>query len=285
MEKIRDTFRTNFDPATIQLIGASLGSLMIYIVAFTLPANLFKFYQRTGLDGHLLQDAGILGFLRIIAGFVGTGLLYLVAIRAVRQTSSSMTWIVVISGTLLFIIVFLFMAPFDAVDIYDNISHGRILGIYGANPFHDLIAQFPKDPFFKYPRWTKSPSAYGPLWETLAGITAWFAGNGIITNIFAFKILPGLFHVASIAVIVLYLRNNKPEQALTGAVLLGWNPVVLYETWGNGHNDIVMIFWVLFAALLINKKHYTLSILSLVAGVLIKFIPVVLIPAAVWLGY
>ena len=65
----------------------------------------------------------------------------------------------------------------------------------------------------------------------------------------------------------------------------GWNPVVLYETWGNGHNDIAMIFWVLVTAIFINKKRYTLGTLSLVMGALVKFIPVLLIPAVMLVGY
>jgi hypothetical protein len=208
-----------------------------------------------------------------------------VGYRAAHQTSSKTAWMIVIGGALAFIVTFLFMAPLDARDIYDNIFHGRILGVYGANPFRDLISQFPNDPFFKYPWWKDSPSAYGPLWETLAGITAWLAGDKIVTNILAFKILPGLFHLASVAVVILYLRRIEPERALPGALLIGWNPVALYETWGNGHNDIAMIFWILLAALLISQKRYSLGTLSLVTGTLIKFIPVLLIPAAMLIGY
>jgi hypothetical protein len=81
------------------------------------------------------------------------------------------------------------------------------------------------------------------------------------------------------------LRRSQPQHSLSGALLLGWNPVLLYETWGNGHNDIAMMFWILLAALLISRKQYSLGTLSLVAGMLIKFIPVLLIPAAMLLGY
>ena len=285
MEKIRAVFKTGFDPAIAKLIGVLLGSLFIYIFAFTQPANLLKLYNRAGLDGHLLQDAGILGFVRIIAGFVGVGLLYMVGFRAVNRTSSKTAWIIVIGGTLAFIVVFLFMAPFDALDIYDNISHGRIVGVYRANPYRQLIADFPHDPFYKYPRWKKSPSAYGPVWEMLAGGTAWLAGNRIVANVLAFKILPGMFHLASIVVVILFLRYVEPQHALSGALLLGWNPAVLYETWGNGHNDVAMIFWALLAVLLIKQKRYTWATVSLVMGALIKFIPILLIPAAVLFGY
>ena len=285
MEKILDRFRTSFDPAIAKLIGAALGSLAIYLLAFTLPANLLKLYQRGSLIGQLLRHAGLDGFLRLSVAFISVGLLYFVGLRAAHQTAGKTAWMIVIGGTLAFIIMFLFMAPVDARDIYDNIFHGRILGVYGANPFRDLISAFPHDPLSQYPYWKNSPSAYGPLWETLAGITAWLAGDGIITNILAFKILPGVFHLASIAVVVSFLRRTQPQQALSGALLLGWNPVVLYETWGNGHNDIAMIFWVLLAALLISQKQYSFGTLSLIAGTLIKFIPVLLIPAAMLIGY
>jgi hypothetical protein len=285
MEKILDRFSASFDPAIAKLIGAALGSLAVYLLAFTVPANLLTLYQRGSLVGQLLRHAGLHGFLQFSVAFISVGLLYFVGLRAAHQTSSKTAWVIVIDGTLAFIIMFLFMAPLDARDIYDNIFHGRILGVYGANPFRDVIAQFPKDPFFKYPWWKHSPSAYGPLWETLAGITAWLAGDGIITNILAFKILPGIFHLTSIAVVVSFLRRVQPQQTLSGALLLGWNPVVLYETWGNGHNDIAMIFWVLLAAWLIHEKRFTLAMLCLLAGALIKFIPMLLIPAALLIGY
>jgi hypothetical protein len=285
MEKILGRFGTNFDLAIAKLIGAALGSLAVYLLAFTVPANLFTLYQRDSLIGDLLQHAGLNGFLRLSIAFISVGLLYFLGLRAAYQTSSKTAWMIVIASSIAFIVLFLFMAPLDARDIYDNIFHGRILGVYGANPFRDLISSFPHDPFFKYPWWKNSPSAYGPLWEALAGITARLAGDAIIANILAFKILPGIFHLMSIAVVVAFLRRTQPQHALAGALLLGWNPVVLYETWGNGHNDITMMFWILLAALFISQKRYSLGILSLVAGTLIKFIPILLIPTATLLSF
>jgi len=285
MEKIRASFKTISDPAIIKLILAALGSLAIYLLAFTQPVNLLKLYTDPRLDGHLLPDAGFSGYLSLTIAFVGVGLFYIVGFRAVQQTSSKVAWGIVIGGTLVFIVAFLFMAPFDALDIYDNIFHGRILGVYGANPFHNLISQFPKDPLYKYPRWKDAPSAYGPLWEILAGLTAKLAGDKVVANILAFKILPGLFHLAGIVIVFNYLRYAAPEHTLSGVLLLGWNPVVLYEIWGNGHNDSAMIFWVLLAALLVHQKRYTFAVLSLVLGALVKYIPIVLIPVVMMIGY
>ena len=285
MEKIRELYKSTFDPATLKLVVAFAGSLIIYILAFTLPANLLILYNRTALDGQLLQDVGALAYLRMILAFSGLALLYFMGIQAASQTRTKAAWFIVISGILAFILVLILMAPYDALDIYDNIFHGRIVGIYGGNPFRQLIMSFPNDPFYSFTRWKTDPSAYGPVWELLAGLTARLAGDGIIANILAFKLLPGLFHLASVVIVVLFLRRSAPEQTLSGMLLVGWNPVILYETWGNGHNDIAMVFWIVLAVFLINRRRYTLATLSLVVGTLIKFIPVLLIPSALLVGY
>ena len=73
--------------------------------------------------------------------------------------------------------------------------------------------------------------------------------------------------------------------ALAGVLLLAWNPVVLYEAWGNGHNDIIMVLWVLLAVWAMLEKRYPLVVLALVMGALVKFIPVLLLPAAVLIAW
>jgi hypothetical protein len=128
--------------------------------------------------------------------------------------------------------------------------------------------------------WPWSPSAYGPFWEVLAAVAARLAGNGIVENVIAFKLLGGIFLATSVGVVVSILRQVAPERALAGALLLAWNPIVLYETLGHGHNDIVMMFWVLAAARSLLNRNYTVAILSLLGGALVKYIPVLFLPAA-----
>ncbi|MEP6895199.1 MAG: hypothetical protein ABI986_06295, partial [Chloroflexota bacterium] len=293
MQNVRSFInRISASPA-LQLTGVAIASLLIYIYAFLSPINLLKLYNKPRLDLTLLLYQGKPAYIRLVLAFIGVWVLYWLGYRislkacteqgrSVQQRSG---WIIVIVGMLAFIAVFLFMAPFDAADIYDNIMHGRILGIHGANPFQSIIASYPNDPFYGYAAWKYAVSAYGPLWESLAGLTARLAGDGIVANVLAFKLLPGIFHLASVALVVLYLRREAPEHALSGAYLLGWNPMLLYETWGNGHNDVAMAFWFLAAAWFIARGRYTLATLSLLVGALIKFIPILLIPAVLLIGW
>jgi len=265
--------------ATLLLSGIGLISTVIYITAFLLPANLLMLYDQPRLDLSLLFQKGTWAYVQLIVAFVILGLSYWAGYRITsRQAEDKTAWRIVLGFMFVFIIIFLFMAPFDAADIYDNIMHGRITGIYNANPFRQVIADYPHDPFYRYAAWKQSQSAYGPLWEMLASLTARLSGDGIISNVIAFKFLPGLFHLASMGIVYVFLKNKAPDKALSGVLLLGWNPVLLYETWGNGHNDMAMTFWFLLVIWLISKRHFTLAALSLLLGALIKFIPMLLIP-------
>ncbi|MFC2028888.1 hypothetical protein ACFLTX_03065 [Chloroflexota bacterium] len=269
----------------LQLAAVLLASLIIYFLVFLLPANLLNLYDQPRLDRDLLFYQGPAAYIRLALAFIGVWILYWIGYRISLKIQGRNGWIIIITGMLAIIAVLLFMAPFDAADIYDNIIHGRILGVYDANPFQQVIADYPDDPFYEYAAWKNVPSAYGPVWEILAGITARLIGNGIIANVMAFKILPGIFHLAGVVVIVLYLRRETPEKSLSGAFLLGLNPMILYETWGHGHNDMAMAFWFLVAAWFIYNQRFTLASLALLVGALIKFIPILLIPGVLILAW
>jgi len=269
----------------LQLALIALASLLVYIFAFLIPINLLELYDQPRLDVTLLLHQGIPAYVRLGVAFIAVWGLYLLGYRISRNVQGRSAWIVLFAGMFAFILVFLFVAPFDAADIYDNIMHGRILGVHHANPFQQVIADYPNDPFHDYAAWKSARSAYGPLWELLAGLAARLAGDGIISNVLAFKLLPGIFHLVGVVIVVLYLRQTAPEQALGGALLVGWNPLMLYETWGNGHNDVAMAFWFLAAAWWILRRRYTLAVLSLLVGALIKFIPILLIPAVLLIGW
>jgi len=284
MASLRSAFKVSHIQATFCLASATLASLAIYILAFFQPANLFENYTRTKLGLQFLYPEGAWGNVQLILAFTALGLLYLFSYRIVRQFHDKVSWGIVISAGLLYALVMLLIVPFDAADIYDNIAHGRLLGVYHANPYQQVILDYPQDPFYTYAAWKRTISAYGPIWETLAGLAAKWAGNSIIANILIFKFLPGFFHFASLLIVWLILRRTRPEFALAGVLLLAWNPVVLYETWGNGHNDMVMVFWILAAIWMVNLRRYSLAVLSLTIGALVKFIPLLLFPAALMAG-
>jgi hypothetical protein len=67
--------------------------------------------------------------------------------------------------------------------------------------------------------------------------------------------------------------------------LFALNPLVLYETFGNGHNDMAMALWILVAAWLSYRQKYTGAVVALMIGALFKYIPALFVPCALWIGW
>jgi hypothetical protein len=249
-------------------------------VGFTHPAPLLFLYNVPRLDLWYINIGGIPVLVRIILSFLVLGGSYWFAYQWAGQAHGRLAWAAVIGGAVLQAVILLYMVPFNSTDIFDNISHGRMLAFYHANPFHSVSANFPWDPFTRFAGWPSAPSAYGPLWEDVAAFTARLAGNGVVQNVIAFKLLPGLFWSGCVALVAVILRKWMPGSALKGTLFVAWNPVALFEVFGNGHNDPSFLLWVILAVWAMLERRYTIAILSLVVGTLFKFMPAVLIPAA-----
>ncbi len=267
--------------ALLVLGGLAGLSLAIYVWAFAGPYYLLDWYQRPRLTLRHFTQTDSSAQWWLVWAFLMQGGLYWLGWRLALQVRGRAAWMIVLGGAAAFCAVLLWMYPLDAADIFDNIMHGRILGIYGANPFRDTPQMFSADPFLPYAAWKRTPSAYGPVWEALAGGVARLAGDGLVANVLAFKLLGGFFLLLALGLVYVILQRLAPERALAGVVLLAWNPVVLYETIANGHNDIAMAVWILAAAWAVLARRYTLAILALLVGVAVKLIPLLLLPIVV----
>jgi hypothetical protein len=266
----------------VALLGGLAGfSLLIYLWAFVAPYNLLDWYQHPRLTLRFFLKTDPLAQWWLVWAFLMQAGLYWLAWRLALQVRGRAAWAIVLSGTVAFSAALLFFYPLDAADIFDNIMHGRIHGVYGANPFKDPPKLFAGDPFFPYVAWKRTPSAYGPIWESLAGGVARLAGDGILANVFAFKLLGVFFLALGLGLVYVILRRLASERALAGVILLAWNPVILYETIANGHNDLAMAVWILAAVWAVLERRYTLAILALWVGVTIKLVPLLLLPLVV----
>ena len=264
--------------AGIILASCGAASLLLYTRFLQFNLNTYAEKPLQSLQLLLHNDKG--AALSLLAVILGLVLLYGAGYWAVRQINVRTAWLLVFGWTAGFAIVLLFMYPFAAADIWDYILHARIFGVYGDNPYIDLVKQYPKDPFYDYAFWKDLASTYGPAWVLVTGLAARLVGDGITANVIIFKMVPGVFFFASLGVVALILRRTDPKRVLPAVFLLSWNPMVLFETFGNGHNDMSMVFWILLAVLCLVRKQYVFTILSLTMGALFKFIPLMLLPAA-----
>ncbi len=266
--------------SNLVLAGVAGASFLLYLLVWVYPYSLFKLYPYPRLAVYrFTQDNPMIIWWLALAFVIQWGL-YWLGWRAAHHARDRTAWLIVLGSAAAFGTVLLFIYPFDAADVFDYIMHGRLVSVYGVNPFREVAAQFPNDPFLPYTAWPQTPSFYGPAWELVAAGVTGLTGDGIIANVLAFKLLGGFFLAASIGLIGLILRQAAPERLLAGVTLFAWNPLVLYVTLGNGHNDIIVACCILVAVWALQHRHSTLAIATLVLGALFKFIPVLLLPAA-----
>jgi len=262
----------------LQIAGYGVASAVIYAAAFVRPYGL--------LDWWMTFNRTIAKFARFewsagasyVLGMAALFALYLLTLRAVKARANAWTLAVIVLSALIFNGVLLLLYPVDSADIFDNIIRGRMSALYGLNPFVARPDAVMWDSFFLYAGWKYFPGAYGPLWEELAAIAAWAAGNSIVVNVLVFKLLSVATYAGIGVLVIQMLQEHAPERVGYGAVFWLWNPLVLYTTAGNGHNDAVMLFCVVLAFYLLARQHFTFALMALTAGALVKFIPLLLIP-------
>jgi alpha-1,6-mannosyltransferase len=185
----------------------------------------------------------------------------------------------------LFLITLIPMNPGGTQDIYHNIADGRLFWLYGVNPTLIPPIAFPEDAFAPHVwGYADLPSAYGPLWYLLTGIPTLTAGDGLVANLVAQKLLVAVFGFATVVVVVLAARSLVPERAVFAAVLIGWCPLLIWESAGNGHNDAVMAFFLAVALLAAARRAYLWVLPALALSALVKYTTALAFPIALmWL--
>lgn len=180
----------------------------------------------------------------------------------------------ILSFTALLSLLLLFTPPLLSRDMFSYIYYGRIAVVYQNNPYLVTPQKFLSDPLFSFTSlfWKNTPAVYGPFFTLLSMLLTWPAGGNITLNIYLFKLMLILCNMACILLIWNILGQHAPRRQRLGTMLYAWNPLVLINTAGGGHNDIVMAALALVALALLMKgrKYSGFAFLSL--SFLVKYV-------------
>lgn len=179
---------------------------------------------------------------------------------------------------ILLTIISILIMPENSTDIYYYMAVGRADSKYNENSYKTLFIDIQK----KYPDdeiISSSPSldvkfTYGALWRFICQILSSFPTNSTITLLMVYKIVNAIIHISNCYLIYKISKKNK----LRNALIYGLNPLVLFEGIINCHNDMYIVFSILLALYFREKEKIGLSIVSITAGILIKYVPIILLP-------
>lgn len=265
-----------------------LATAAIYLLAFTLPYWLPAHHLDVGDE--LFQFAarepwrGVLFYAALIALFA----LYLAAHRRLARWGGAGRPGPLAVGlwAALFCLLLIPVQPLTSSDVYGYVFEGRVVAVWGQNPFVHLYREFAADPFYFLVTFHHLPvsTGYGPLWMGVTAALGCLARDHLLLNLFLFKVLAAGLHLAGAFLVYAILGRLDPERRLAGMLFYAWNPLLLYELVGNAHNDAALAALALLGFLFLSRGRGLLAVPCLTAAVLVK--PVALLwlpPAALWL--
>ena len=248
----------------------------IYLAAVTGPFS-FLAHGQNLLDLGKLTDYSSVAAIAVTVGLLGLFLFYALALRDVAAEGRRALPLALI-GTVVFSVTLVFMYPVTAIDVYNYAVQGHVAFFYHVNPLAAAPSTISGDPFVAYgSTWADTTSPYGPVWIFLSIVDAWLAGTNVILAVLALKGLCALAIVGTTGLLAWAAQRSGRNPALA-VVYFGWNPLVLIELAGNGHNDAVLTLFVVAGLILARHRWPTMAVACLTAAVLVKSLPIAAIP-------
>ncbi len=270
---------------------------LIYLLVFTWPFPLFRLYNTIPpVDYAKLTHHSPAGLVAYVAGLGALFGLYLWAIHLTVpgqgvELPLSPRPIFLAGAILAGILVFSY--PLTAIDLFIYAIRTRGYALYSLNPLATAPEALPAgDPWLGLAaEWVDAPSPYGPLWEGLSLAGFYLSGGDFLAHLVALKIIAALAYLGCAWLVYQILQHLRPEWAMAGTIAFAWSPLVLLESVQNGHNDMVMVFFLLAAVWLLAKREggrlksallAILVCLFLALSILVKFVTAMVVPFFLW---
>jgi len=256
----------------------------VYAVMLVVPYPLLRWYDVPLLDLGKLAGYGLLHAIALACGYAVVFACYLEGSRLANRLSGRPAVIAVIGAGILFSLILIWVYPVGATDIYDYIFRARLWGLHDYNPLTVTPLQVNDDPWFPYVVWVWFTSPYGPLWADISVVIYRLAGNSLLANLLLFKLLAVLC-AAAVSILLFDLMRERGEgEALSGVLLFAWNPLLLFETAVNGHNDILMMALLVAALWLYRRQGLWAALVLGTLAALVKLAALAALPVLLVAG-
>lgn len=178
-------------------------------------------------------------------------------------------------------LILVFVAPFSSTDLYGYINRGVQQVFYNVNPYITPltgIKSWQLDLMF-HEHWVNNPAPYGFFFVFLTKTLCFIAGRHFFITFLLFKFINlALFLSTGWLLYQLCSKFNMNRPWLSAYIFL-WNPLVLLQGIANGHNDIILAFFLVASiALLTVKKWSIFAIPLLMLSILVKYASLLALP-------
>jgi hypothetical protein len=174
--------------------------------------------------------------------------------------------------------------PSLSKDLYHYALFGRMIITRGLNPYVTTGNVLAGEPVWQLSDYHTIPTHYGPVFTGLSILAVAVGRGGPIGTALGFKILATASGALAAWSVVALARREGRSGALPLAVVV-LNPLILIETAGSGHNEMVMLSLALAGLVVARNGRRHLGFALSVASVHVKWVTAALagLTALVWL--
>jgi hypothetical protein len=277
-----------------RLIILALGMLAIYIIItvfFPLAPNLVL--GKPALDFEMMMRDGRRWFAPIYTvAMIALYVLFWLAMRTINTISKAdpagalrLRWPVLGTGVAYSLVLF-WLYPITALDVLLYVVRTRLWVLYGGSPMIALPKNFPADPTIAFAgEYANQVSPYGPLWEILARIPVQLGLRDILLGTLAMKLLVFIGYMVCawlIGWVASSAKTDKESKPLVSPLLamafFAWNPLILMQGAGNGHNDMIMMALIVLGIVMWQRGNWWATALALALATATKSAGLLMLP-------
>jgi len=264
--------------ARTALIAIGVICELVYLLYFVGQFPLLRYY-RADIDMGTITGHSHAGFVAFVASFILLFALLGAAWWVARPLHDRATLWLILGFGALFSVTLTFVYPVTAIDIFTYIDQSRIMLHYHANPIFASPSQFPGDPLMPLADgWIGKSAPYGPLGILFNAVPMFAAGANLLANLILLKLMFSAMSLSCAYVVYRIVNRVDERYALTGALLVAWNPLVLFEIAVNGHNDAAMMLLALLGVQAVVEGEMFVAVLLVVLSALVKYSTGLLLP-------
>lgn len=277
-------------PALPRLLALSLVTVAAYSATWLLERAIF--YNGTALRALQAEPSYAVNRTLLAGQMTGyvvvTGLIFWTYLAVLRMSKTGeldgRRERLLALGVPIFLNIFcLLWLPRLSQDVFSYFAHGLLGLLPGHNPLLEPVETAPHTaigPRFAGFGWL-SPgiTPYGIFWTRVEMAVARLSDGNVYAGVLSFKAIATVASLATARLIWLVLGRTSPALQLHGTLAYLWNPLIVMEFAGEGHNDAVMLFFSIAAIAACVGFRPTLSIIAQLLGVMTKYVPVLFFPA------